>query len=108
MRTGNDKYALGRVHIGFRDYGPLRREPFQTPNTDPARVMWVFNAERGKVTWVGALRATLEGDVLQLDEDRTLTAQYANDFMTQTFPNIREHVVTRPMQSVYTGPECTP
>ena len=50
---------------------------------------------------------TWAGDTPQMEEDTAVTPQQADDFVTQTFPNIRDHVVTRPMQWIYTGLDCT-
>ena len=108
-RTGKNKYAIGRIDAvgGLAHAGPQTRWLTWDFNSHPARPIWVFNAEPGKVNYVGTLRVTWAGDAPQIDEDTEVTPQQADDFVTQTFPNIRDHVVTRPMQWIYTGLDCT-
>ena len=108
-RTGKNKYAIGRLDAvgGLANTGPQTRWFTASFNSQPAKPIWVFNAEPGKVNYVGTLGVTWAGDTPQMEEDSAVTPQQADDFVTQTFPNIRDHVVTRPMQWIYTGLDCT-
>jgi hypothetical protein len=63
-------------------------------------------ARENGINYVGALRVARVDNVPQIAEDRDVTPQQADDFVTQTFPNISDHVVSRPMESIYTGMDC--
>ena len=93
-RTGKQKYAIAGVASDstFGQYRP-------GPNSG----ILVFNAEPGKVTYLGTLRGVRSGGVPALVQDPSVPLSVADDFVTRTFPNIRDHVVPGRMDWVYTG-----
>ena len=97
-RTGKATYAIGMVSSSgnVQVQGPLPNGP-----------VWVFNAEPGKVSYLGALRVdhlSDRGPVILADE--RFKQSEADDFVTQTFPNIPIHVTTGQLDSAYMFDSC--
>jgi hypothetical protein len=91
-RTGKEKYAIGALGTDMNIEVHAVRE-----NSG----VWVFNAAPGKVTYVGALRVAWSGGRPSILDDASVTASHADDFVTRTFPNITDHVVTGRMEEIY-------
>jgi hypothetical protein len=95
-RTGKYKYAIRWIGDGvISRYRTLANGP-----------VWVFNAEPGKVSYVGAVRIVWTEGTPAIVEDNAVTEKDADEFVTRTFPNVPEHVVSRPMSWIYMGMNC--
>jgi hypothetical protein len=95
-RTGKNKYAIRQIGDPMiAVYGPTANAP-----------VWVFNAEPGKVTYVGAVRVVWSGHLPAVVEDSEVTAEEADEFVTRSFPNIPDHAVSRPMTWIYMSMGC--
>jgi len=94
-RTGKQKYAIRKLGNDIEEFAPAANQP-----------VWVFNAEPGKVMYVGSLRVEWSNGRPALLEDASVSATDADEFVTRTFPNIRDHVVERRMDWIYLGMNC--
>jgi len=97
-RTGKVTYGIGVVSSAgnVQVQGPLANAP-----------VWVFNAEPGKVSYLGGFRVdhlTDNGPVILADE--RFKQSEADDFVTQTFPNVPIHVTAGWMNSAYMFNNC--
>jgi hypothetical protein len=91
-RTGKEKYAIGAVGTDMN----IESYPVHANSH-----VWVFNAEPGKVTYLGALRVAWSDGEPSILADGSVKASDADDFVTRTFSNIPSHVVSGRMESIY-------
>jgi len=87
---GKQKYGITAIGNLLDAYGP-------------SGAVSVFNAEPGKVTYLGALRVVWSGSGGVVMEDPAIKESDADDFVTRTFPNIPVHVVPGRMEVAYKG-----
>src|SRR5262245_45492360 len=95
--TGKHKYGIGQ--FGASMNVEVQRVPVDTG-------VWIFDAVPGQVTYLGAFRVVGSDGGPRIVEDASRTVSDADDFMTRTFPNIRDHVATGRMESAYMANDC--
>jgi len=91
-RTGKAKWAIGTISSASRQVqGPLANQE-----------VWVFNAEPGKVSYLGALRVHhWSDDGPSIIPDDRFNQGEADDFVKQTLPNIQIHVTPGKLFAIY-------
>lgn len=98
-RIGKETYAIVATSSdhNVEVQGPVANES-----------VWVFTAEPGKVSYLGGLRLgpwSDRGPSILADE--TYKQSEADDFLTQTFPNVPIHVTTGRMDAAYMGTDAS-
>jgi hypothetical protein len=91
-KTGKEKYGIGALgsDMNLEVRGPRANQG-----------VWVFNAEPGKVTYLGAYRVAWSDGYPEIVEDRSVKQSDADDYLTRTFPNVPVHVAPGRMESAY-------
>jgi hypothetical protein len=96
-RTGPRKYAIAEI-----DTGPNGADP---KLADEGTVIPTFNAPAGRVTLVGGITLSRQGDDVHLDRDASATRERAERYLARRYPNLTEPVVGR-MDWLYVQKSC--